>query len=53
MSRGWFAGVLLLAPGALARQRDVARARRGLRAVIQAGGTSFDVEQVRRLLIAL
>jgi hypothetical protein len=29
------------------------QALRDLRAVVQAGGTSFDVEQARRLLIAL
>jgi tetratricopeptide (TPR) repeat protein len=38
---------------AYARQRDAAQARRDLRAVVQAGGTSFDVEQARRLLTAL
>src|SRR5262249_7673288 len=38
---------------AYARQRDAEQARRDLRAVVQAGGTSFDVEQARRLLTAL
>jgi tetratricopeptide (TPR) repeat protein len=38
---------------AFARQRNVGQALRDLRAVVQAGGTSFDVEQARRLLIAL
>lgn len=38
---------------AYARQREAARARRDLGAVVQAGGTSFEVEQARRMLAAL
>lgn len=38
---------------AYAARRDPARALRDLRAVVQAGGTSFEVEQARRMLSAL